>query len=165
MSSLEEKTTSQDDFSPQYVLVSSFFNIGRGDWSDYGRSTEKYMANARRLSTLDDHIIFILPPEMISAVKEFRKERIDKTYFIEQKLVDLPYYQLRFAINEIMQSSSYKQGLVDPVCPEVTKPLYNVIMWSKVWLLMQAIKHNPFDSKRFVWIDFGIHEHMLQNRM
>ncbi len=38
-----------------------------------------------------------------------------------------------------MESSSFKTGLKNSVCPEVINPLYDIIMWSKIDLVMRAI--------------------------
>jgi hypothetical protein len=39
--------------------------------------------------------------------------------------------------------------------PEMTKPLYNVLMFNKVFFLKHVIQQNPFNTKFFSWVDTG----------
>ncbi|XP_005097246.1 protein HtrL [Aplysia californica] len=72
-------------------------------------------------------------------------------------IMDLEYFPLLKDITNIMQSQqfqagneNYRQGKV-----EGTNPLYNMVTNSKVSLVHQAIRTNPFGSDYFVWLDGG----------
>lgn len=148
-----------------YTIVTAFFNINRGQWNEYNRGVENYLYHATRVFSLDDYMVIYIEPEYVDFVKTYREKYKEKTRIIPLSIKDLPYYKYKDQIEAIMEDPAFKNGLADPNCPEVTKPLYDVIMWSKVPLVMRTVEDNPFHTTHFVWLDFGIHSHMLHDNM
>lgn len=148
-----------------YTIVTAFFNINRGQWNTYARPVDSYLYNGIRMLSLDDNMVIYIEPQYVDFVWAHREKYRNKTKVIPMKIEELACYKYKDQIQSIMEDPFFKQGLVDPVCPEVTKPLYDVIMWSKVPLVMKTIENNPFNSTHFVWLDFGIHIHMLKDEM
>jgi len=148
-----------------YTIVSAFFDIGRKDWSGFQRGNDKYFENAKRVFTLQNVMVIFIQPEFVNFVAEGRKNSDFKTVIVPTKIEGLPYYKYVNQIRDIMQSPEFRQGLALPSCPEVCKPLYDVVMWSKIGLVNRAIDLNKFDSTHYVWLDFGVHTHMLQDSM
>jgi len=124
---------------------------------------DAYKDNARRVMSLDDNMIFFIEENMVPFVLENRKGKEDKTKINVCSIQDCLYFKQKKEIEEIMQSESYKSRLVDPQVPEAWNSLYNIIMWSKIDFVYQATQQNPFNSSHFVWLDFGIHDHILTN--
>lgn len=152
-------------YSP-YTLVTAFFDIGRSNWNaTYPRAIGEYFNNAARLFTLHDDIIIYIDERYENEVKQIRKNLMDKTLIVPMKIEELPYYKYYNDIKNIMYDSDFNKDLVCPNDPQFKIPLYDIIMWSKTHFLKKAIETNPFHTRHFCWIDFGIHNHMLKNEM
>ena len=147
------------------TLVTGFFDIKRESWKTFSRQKNVYFDNAKRVLSVAHPMIIFIDKQYFDFVKEQRKQYDEKyTTLIECKFEDLKYYYLKDKIFQIMNSNEYKNGLVDPNVPEVWNPDYNIVIWSKLDLVMKAINLNPFNTKHFGWIDFGTHVHMLAEK-
>ena len=146
-----------------YTVVSAFFNIKRNDWNSYSRSVDEYFKNATNMLTINDFIVVFTEPEYETRVKEIMKNKVYKLIIMDIK--DLYWYKYYSTIENIMNSDIFKNGLKNTTCPEVCKPLYDIIMYSKTKLVKQVIEINPFNTTHFVWLDFGVHQHMFRPEM
>ncbi len=148
-----------------YTIVTAFFDIGREHWPYYRRSVQQYLQNAQRTLSLDDYMVIYTEPQYLEFVAKHRQPYPHKTQIVCMTLQDLPYFKYRKHILDIMLDANFQKDLVEPICPEVRAPFYDVIMWSKVPLVVKTLEENPFNTTHFVWLDFGIHAHMLQESM
>lgn len=146
-----------------YTIVTAFLDVGRASWKGFERSVDYYLERAKRVFTLDDFMVIYVQPELVDFVKEQRDKYRHKTKVIPLTIEELPYFKYKNQIEQVMQSAEFKNGLAVPICPEVTQPLYDVIMWSKIPLVVRTIEENPFNSSHFVWLDFGIHTEVLKD--
>ena len=160
-----EHTSLYKTEQPSYTIVTAFFNIDRNNWNTYERSVDAYLENAKRMLSLDDYMVIYIEPEYIDFINKHREKYAHKTVVIPLNIQDLPYYKYKDQIQTIMESSEFKNGLADRYVPEVTKPLYDVVIWSKIPLVTRTVIENPFNTTHFIWLDFGVHKHMLQNHM
>jgi hypothetical protein len=53
-----------------------------------------------------------------------------------------------------MSSETFKKEIQFDV-PEMTKPLYNVVMFSKLFYILDASERSLFDANFFIWMDAG----------
>lgn len=141
--------------SSEFTLVTALLDLHRGEWKDYGRSWDRYLEYLSFHLKLEVCLYLFLPEELIPWARERRRGREKITFYHPLRLEDLCMYQHREKITEIMASSEYRKNLRDSKCPEVTQPLYNVMVNSKVDLVYQASRINPFHSDLFVWFDAG----------
>lgn len=147
------------------TLVTGFFDINRSKWKTFSRPQDEYFTNAKRVLSLAHPMVIFIDSKYFDFVREHRKQYDEKyTIVVDYNFNDLKYYQLRNDIKEIMESEDFKQGLVDPIVPEVWNPDYNVVIWSKLDLIMNSINLNPFNSTHYGWIDFGLHKHCLSEQ-
>lgn len=145
------------------TIVTAFFDIGRDNWStSHARSVDKYLENASRMLSLDNNMVIFIEPKYYDFVVDKRRDNKSITQIYKIELHDLPMYKNVSTFNSIMKSFKYRNALADPTVPECTQPLYDVIMFSKTWFIQQAIQHNDFNSTHWVWLDFGVHPHMLR---
>lgn len=150
----------------RYTVVTAFYDIGRGEWNDYyTRSTEVYFRRAKRLFTIPDPMVIFVDQKHVEFVEENRKGK--PTLVIVRKFEDLPLYREKEAIEAIMANQAFIQGVADHARgdPQFHKPAYNIINWSKSYFLKTAIDRNEFFTSHFLWVDFGIQEHMLTDDM
>ena len=148
-----------------YTIVSAFFNIGRKSWHGFEQSVHSYLSQAERVFSLDDYMVIYIQPELMDFVKHHREKYSLKTKMIPMTLEELSLYKYKEPIEKIMQNPEFQDGLAVPDCPEVTQPLYDIVVWSKIPLVSKTIDINPFNTSHFVWLDFGIHRQMLKESM
>ncbi|KAH9520400.1 hypothetical protein Btru_060674 [Bulinus truncatus] len=90
-------------------------------------------------------------------VKSIRRGRSKRTEIITKEIKDLEYFSLLGPITEIMNSKEYQKGNINyekGKC-EAVVPLYNLVTNSKITLVHEAIKRNPFKTEYFIWLDGG----------
>lgn len=145
-----------------YTIVTAFFNIRRDQWNNgFARKIDGYLDMAKRVMTLDDYMFIIVEEDMVEWIKTHRGDKMSKTHLVTMKLSDLPYWSKKEQMEKIASSEQFKKDLYVPERPEVSIPTYSIIMWSKVPLVRKAIRANTFGTSHFVWLDFGIHNHIL----
>ena len=148
-----------------YTIITAFFDIGRENWSHYTRSVDKYLQNAKRMLSLQDDMIVFIEPKFVDFVKENRQNNKNKTTIIPINITDLYWYKYLNTIQNIMDSSEFKNNLINPKCPEVSNALYDIIMFSKTMLITLTIQNNMSIHNHYVWLDFGIHDNMFKDNM
>lgn len=146
-----------------YTIVTGFWNINRENWSHYSRKIDEYLNNGIRMMSLNNNMVIFIEKQYVDFVKNQRSKYPEKTLIIPMELNELFGYKYLNDNKTIMESKKYKQGLKTKTAPECCIPSYNVIMWSKVDLVNIAINMNHFNSSHFVWLDFGVHPHMLHD--
>ena len=90
-------------------------------------------------------------------VEEFIKERRNHvlTDVNVQTVEEIPYYNLKDEIQDILDSDEYKENIEDPNRIECKQSMYSVIQYSKFPWLKDAVEKNPHDSDFFFWLDAG----------
>ena len=98
---------------------------------------------------LQDPMIIFCAPDMVSTIRELRSHATNRTMIIPTHLQDLQV--VRNYPLDVWKAELEK----DP--ERVLHGGYEVFwIWlSKTWLLMEAIKLNPFASTYFMWSDIG----------
>jgi hypothetical protein len=80
---------------------------------------------------------------------------LKKTIVKVTTIKDLPAWKFyNDSLEQLMFSEEFKKKIHHDV-PEMTKPLYNVLMFNKVFFLKEVIELNPFNTKFFSWVDTG----------
>jgi hypothetical protein len=76
----------------------------------------------------------------------------DRTYIYSIRLEDSPFYHYHSVIEQAYVNGKFPHGL------SINKDtaLYVIVGWTRYWLMKQAVKLNPFDSKGVVWADYGL---------
>ena len=79
------------------------------------------------------------------------------TRVVELNLTTLPYYAHRERVRDIMDSAEYRQDneLFRRGLCESTVPEYDILQWSKLYFVDQAVLKNPFGDEYFIWLDGG----------
>ena len=150
---------------PNLTLVTAFWDLGRDSWGKFKRDKNYYLNNGRRTLSLNNQMIIFVSAEHVPFVAEVRKRHTASTLIIPMELEELPYYSLKDQIETIMTDPAFREGLVAPEVPEVKFAKYDVVIWSKPYLVTQAIQRSTFaGSSHFGWIDFGLggHHHILK---
>lgn len=140
------------------VIVMALYDIGRDNWKNFTMSYNTYLAWMRNTLSLDANIVIYTEEKFIEKIKEYRREfdsNFDKTIIINQPLDTLDCYKLyNDKLCNLMFSESFKKKAHHDV-PEMTKPLYNIIMFNKLYFLKHAKDNNYFNNDLLIWADAG----------
>lgn len=147
------------------VIIQALFDIERDKWNNFTMSYHTYLSWMRNVLSLDANIVIFTEEKFFKPIYENRKvfdPNMDKTKIIVQTLEDLPAYRLFYTrLKNLMESQEFKE-LSSFDVPEMTKPLYNVLMFNKLYWLRQARDNNYFDSDVLVWKDAGTYRDAIQ---
>jgi hypothetical protein len=127
-----------------YTLVTALFDIGRHNWTRFGRSTRDYFNYGKKLLQLNVPLIIFIDNQFVDFVKFHRKGKEQFTYIVPTSLRDLEFYKYYERIKQvqtIIQNSFGESKLT--VDPEFFSPEYVVVTASKVTITRAAIKINP----------------------
>jgi len=147
------------DINQNTTIITALYDIGRDKWSNFTMSYDTYLHWMNNTLSIDCN--------MLIYTEEKYKERIlttrlnvdpdlTKTKFIIQPLEELYAYKLfNGPLEQLMFSDEFKSKASFDV-PEMTKPLYNVIMFNKMYFLNDALINNYFPEQQFlIWVDAG----------
>jgi hypothetical protein len=113
----------------------------------------------RNLLYLDTNLIIYTEERFKNDIINYRKEvdpNLEKTILIIQPLESIEGYKIFFEpLNNLMNSEEFKKDIQFDV-PEMTKPLYNVVMFAKLFYILDAAKKNLFDADLYAWADAGV---------
>lgn len=134
------------------LLVTAFFDVGRGTWSQSKRSASDYIDYFLGYQGKLDVPKYCLTDQDLSGLSQFdHLERVDI-----QSLTAFSYFDRTHAV---MASPSFR-GLFtaedDRKHVEHLYPLYNIIMLAKWDALERAAKLTGYAHSHYVWMDFGI---------
>lgn len=138
------------------TLVSALFDINRVD----GRKWDEYLKWFEITLKLRVPMVLFLDRDMQEYIDERRGDMFSqneylKTQTLYQTVEDIPYYELKDQIQEILDSDQYKKDMADPERIECKQAMYPIIQYSKFPWLTQAAAMNPHGSDYFFWLDAG----------
>ena len=139
------------------LLITALYDIGRDNWNHYTMSYNTYLSWMRNTLRIDDEMVIFTESKFIDQIKEYRSEvdpNGDKTIYIVQPLEELYAYKRWFNELDQLQSSEMFQQKKSFDVPEMNQPLYNVIMFNKLYWLREALWKTP-DATHLVWLDAG----------
>ena len=140
-----------------FTVVTAMMDIGRGQWSKQSRSYDTYLLYMQRVLRLDVNMFVFADAKAKRVVDLMRRGRQFRTYVVEKNFTDLPYYAHRDRVQEIMNSDEYRKDneLVKNKLCESLVPEYDILQWSKLYFVNEAIERNPFRNDFFIWLDGG----------
>ena len=131
------------------TIVSALFDIERVD----GRPWEEYLKWFEEFLKLKTPMILFVSQDVADFIGEKRNDI--PTEIVVQNVDQIPYYDLKDQIQEILDTDEYKENISDPDRIECKQSMYSVIQYSKFPWLKDAAAANPFNSDYFFWLDAG----------
>lgn len=138
------------------LVVTAFFDIGRGEYADFQRSSEKYIGWFKRWARMENELVVYLQDDIIiEKVKKIRKDYGLEDKTIIEKVEDVE--KISPEILERWKGIEVSQDFIDyrdfKTNPE-NKAKYNYVNLIKSYFMADAAKKYLKDG--FVaWIDFG----------
>jgi hypothetical protein len=141
------------------VIVMALYDIGRENWNNFRMSYHTYGWWMRNTLSLDCNIVVYTESKFIDELTNYRREfdpNLEKTIFVVNELTDLPVYQkYHDSLSSLMFSDNFKSKVSFPDVPEMCQPLYNIIMFNKVFFLKDTIEKKYFNNDMVIWADAG----------
>jgi len=140
------------------VIVMALFDIGRDNWDNFTLSYNTYLWWMKNTLSLDADFVVYTEDKFYEEIRSMRKEfdpNLERTKIINCPLQWLPcYVQYNERLENLMFSEEFRRKVHHDV-PEMTKPLYNIIMFNKLDFLRHAKDEKFFDGDMYIWADAG----------
>ena len=140
------------------AIIMALYDIGRDNWDNFTVSYNTYLAWMRNTLSIDAYFVIYTEAKFYNKIVEYRREfdpELKKTVIAITPLEELDCYKLyNERLEKLMFSEEFKER-DDHKVPEMTKPLYNVIMFNKLNFLKHAKDSKYFDADFLIWADAG----------
>lgn len=141
------------------VIVTALYDIGRENWDNFKMSYHTYGWWMRNTLSTDSNIVIYTESKFVDELTGYRKEfdpSLEKTIFVVLPLNELPIYQKYYkTISNLMSSDLFKSKVSFHDVPEMCQPLYNIIMFNKIFFLKDTIDKKYFNNDMVIWADAG----------
>lgn len=140
------------------LIITALYDIGRSDWKDFAMSYDTYLHWMQNTLNLNCQMVIFTQSKFESRVREMRS-KIDPeskiTTYIINDIEDLEAFKLwNEPLSNLMQSEGFKSKRHWDHVPEMNYPLYNIVMFNKVFFLKEAYKLYP-EATHLLWLDAG----------
>lgn len=135
-----------------FVIVTSLYNLKKVKRDD-NRDWEDYLKWFGKTLKIKCPFIIFTEDDTVDFINSTRENL--PTHIITSKLEDVPLYNLKTKMQEVLDSEEYKAQMQDSDRIECKESIYSVIQYSKFKWLKTSCEINPFDSKYFFWLDAG----------
>lgn len=139
------------------TVVTALLNLDRGDLKGgFDRSFEHYLESFELLLKTELPMVVYMPEEYKNWL--FERRNPENTQFIPFETNDLEtFFPFGKEVNEIRNNQEWStQAAWLRESPQVKLPLYNPLVMSKLLMLQDVAKLNPFNSTQMFWLDAGI---------
>ena len=132
------------------TYISAFYDLEKYEKRPYGKSKLDYMEYAEFLFKMKVNMIFFVSEEDAEYVLKRREYygNVLNTKVIVKELQCFEYYEYLNTQSEALENR-HKKHVRD------TK-LYHVLTWIKIMTIKDGTEIDPYSTKYFGWIDFGI---------
>lgn len=146
---------------PNITIVTAFFDIGRGDWTEEGgnpgylqRTTEKYFKYFKSLSELENPMVIYTSSDFVNEIRKIRQGK--ETYIREIDFKD-KFQICREYVQSILDNQEFRSK-INPVQlknPEYWSADYVLINNLKSYFVKKALIDLNLNNEYFAWVDFG----------
>jgi hypothetical protein len=141
--------------SENVTIVTALYDINRGTEGD-GRTIDDYFDWFKKTLSLNARFVVFIQDSLYQRYEDMLETISNKqivTYVTS--LEDVPYYKYKDRMDTILHSDEYKRIISVPTRIECKMSLYNVLQYSKLDWIKQAISNNPHNTEHFFWMDAG----------
>jgi len=140
------------------LIITALYDIGRSDWKDFAMSYHTYLHWMYNTLQLNCEMVIFTEPKFEERIKEMRSEidpNGEMTKYVINHMEDLEAYkQWNEPLTKLMDSEDFKNRRHFDHVPEMNHPLYNIVMFNKVFFLKEALNLNP-EATHLLWLDAG----------
>jgi hypothetical protein len=140
------------------TLVTALYNIGRDNMKgtcSY-RKFDKYLAWFKHVLSINCPLVVFIPSYLQEYVTTHRPANYPMKIIIRE-FEQLEFYRFRARTQQVIDHMRAQPNAPKHYwrCPEFENASYQTIIFSKFDFLLDTAKHNPYNSKYFMWIDAG----------
>jgi len=136
-----------------------YFDIDRGNWENFTVPNNTYLYWFKNVLSLDIKLHIATEEKFVKEIRKARSKidpNFEKTIIQVTTIQELEgFKKFNSSLEKLMFSNQFKEILWHPETPEMSKPLYNVLMFHKVNYLNEVAQRNPFNTDYFSWVDAG----------
>ena len=148
-------------FNTSITLVTCFYDIQRKMSLHFFRTNDEYFENCVNVLNKKNPIVIFTTQDFVNRLINIRKQT--DTYLLYTETIILPFEELKYynmyeTIENIQKENT---NIIDINIKNGTwfyQSKYIILICNKVCFLKKVAKLNPFNSKIFQWVDFGIHK-------
>lgn len=133
------------------LIVTAFYDIGRGQWQHYQRSSERYFACFERLSLLENDIVVFSQPQFRERFEALQRHKPNLHVVYDDVFV--AHAELLERIRHIQQDPAFRAGIGPIESPEYNSAEYVLVNYLKSEFCCQALAQ--YSQACIAWIDFG----------
>jgi len=141
------------------TIVTALFDIGRDKWEDYALSYNTYLFWMKNILNFNSQMIIFTEQKYYDFILSERKKvdhELKKTIIIVEELKNIDSYKMFYEkVKNLMESEEFKKKVQFKV-PEMTKPLYNTIIFNKLYFIKKCIEKKYIDTDLYVWCDAAV---------
>jgi len=133
------------------VIVTALFDIGRDKWSNFTQSYGGYLDWMERTLSIEAPMVIFTEEKFKDRIEEMVSKYSHPYEIIVDTKEELLATQLHSKkLWDVMESEEFKNKIHFDV-PEMTQPWYNIMMYNKMWWLLQASE--KMEGTHYVWTD------------
>ena len=146
----------------EITLVTAFFDIDRGNWTEKSRSVDNYLDSFLNYLNVDYKMIVFIDDRYIDKILNNQKNK--QFIPINRKWLNNNIWAWAQLARDrkIMESQYYRNLVGNSINPENNYSEYNIINHSKIDFINYAINNN-LTTDFICWVDFGYHFSILKN--
>lgn len=135
------------------LIVTAFYDIGRGQWQHFQRSTERYFQCFERLCLHENDIVVFSQPEFRERFEALQRRKPNLT--VVYRDIFSEHAELLERIRSIQQDPAFRAGIGPIESPEYNSAEYVLVNYLKSEFCCQAIASGRHAAEQVAWIDFG----------
>jgi len=141
------------------TIITALFDIGRDKWENFTMSYHTYLHWMDNTLFIDCNMVIYTEEQYKERILQTRLQvdpLLQKTKLVISDLKELCAYKLfNTPLEQLMHSETFIKKTSFDV-PEMTQPLYNVIMFGKMYFLKDTYENNYFPEQKYLlWADAG----------
>lgn len=140
------------------LVITALYDIGRSNWKDFAMSYDTYLHWMQRALSLRSNMVIFTESKFEERIRQMRSEvdpTGEMTTYVINSIEDLEVYKTWFTkIDQVMHDNEFLKKRHWDHVPEMNYPLYNIVMFNKIFFLNEALKLHK-DATHLIWVDAG----------
>ena len=140
------------------LVITALYDIGRSDWKDFSMSYHTYLHWMQKALNLRSRMVVFTEPKFEDEIRRMRSAvdpTGEMTTYVINHVQDIEVYRVwNDRITAVMQDEVFLKKRHWDHVPEMNHPLYNIVMFNKIFFLNEALKLHP-NSTHLIWVDAG----------
>jgi hypothetical protein len=140
------------------LVITALYDIGRSDWKDFAQSYHTYLHWMQRALSLKCEMVIFTESKFEEEIRKMRSSADPDdtmTKYVINTIEDLEAHKVWFSkMEHVMSNEPFLSKRHWDHVPEMNYPLYNIVMFNKIFFLNEAKKlYN--DASHLIWVDAG----------